>query len=143
DPALTARDVEVRRVARRVVLDRSGRCPAEAQVRRAVEVDGRTVAAAEVTDETPAALIDRLGAEGCSNVLIEAGPTLIGAMLGEGLIDEVVVYVGPRVIGDGDALPAVHLPGANVERIAEAMSLELESADAIEGDVCLRYVTRR
>ena len=49
----------------------------------------------------------------------------------------------PRVIGDGEALPAVCLPGAGVERIADAMSLGLDSAEAIEGDVCLRYVTRR
>ncbi|MEM6333763.1 MAG: bifunctional diaminohydroxyphosphoribosylaminopyrimidine deaminase/5-amino-6-(5-phosphoribosylamino)uracil reductase RibD [Planctomycetota bacterium] len=142
DPALTAREVDVRRIARRVVLDRSGRCPAEAQVRQAVEIEGRAIAPAEVTDESPTALIDRLGAEGCSNVLIEAGPTLVSAMLGDGLIDELMVFVAPKVIGDDDALSAMSFPSLEVERIADAMRLTLESAEAIDGDVCLRYVTR-
>ncbi|MEM0915120.1 MAG: bifunctional diaminohydroxyphosphoribosylaminopyrimidine deaminase/5-amino-6-(5-phosphoribosylamino)uracil reductase RibD [Planctomycetota bacterium] len=142
DPRLTARGVEVRRVARRVVLDRSGRCPADALLRQADEVDGRAIPAAEVTGGTPGALLDRLGAEGCTNVLIEAGPTLVGAMLADGLIDQLDVHLAPKVLGDATALPAVHLPGGPVERIADATTLTLESATPIDGDICLRYLTR-
>ncbi len=44
-----------------------------------------------------AALYER----GCRRVLLEGGPTLAGAFLREGLVDEVVGYVAPKLLGAG------------------------------------------
>jgi len=46
----------------------------------------------------------------CNEVLLEAGPTLGGALLAAGLVDELVVYMAPRLLG-GDAKPLLELAG--------------------------------
>jgi len=142
DPSLTARDVEVRRVARRVVIDRSGRCPKGAKALREATVEGRVVPPAEVTSQTPSALLDRLGAEGCTNVLVEAGPGLMGAMLHEGLIDEAWAFIAGRITGATDALPIAAMPGRPIGRIADALPLTLESVERVGDDVWCRYLTQ-
>ena len=48
--------------------------------------------------------------EDCNELLVEAGPTLSGDLLSRGLVDEVVLYLAPHLIGDaGRGL--FHLPG--------------------------------
>ncbi|KOR28661.1 hypothetical protein TI04_10490, partial [Achromatium sp. WMS2] len=44
-----------------------------------------------------------------NEVLIEAGPTLAGAAIESGLVDELVIYIAPHLMGD-DAMGAFHLP---------------------------------
>ena len=46
----------------------------------------------------------------CNEVLVEAGPTLGGALLAAGLVDELVIYMAPRLLG-GDAKPLLELAG--------------------------------
>lgn len=48
-----------------------------------------------------AALLQGLADAQCNEVLIEAGATLAGAFLQAGLIDELLVYMAPTVMGDG------------------------------------------
>ncbi|MSQ20980.1 MAG: bifunctional diaminohydroxyphosphoribosylaminopyrimidine deaminase/5-amino-6-(5-phosphoribosylamino)uracil reductase RibD [Betaproteobacteria bacterium] len=45
-------------------------------------------------------LLDELGRRGWNEIHIEAGNKLNGSLLREGLIDELVVYLAPSVIGD-------------------------------------------
>lgn len=47
---------------------------------------------------------------GVNDLLIEAGPTLLGAVLGAGLIDEGVVYMAPSLIGNGRPLAEFNIP---------------------------------
>jgi diaminohydroxyphosphoribosylaminopyrimidine deaminase/5-amino-6-(5-phosphoribosylamino)uracil reductase len=47
-----------------------------------------------------AAVIERLAALEVNDVWVEAGPELNGALLVAGLIDELIVYVAPRLFGD-------------------------------------------
>lgn len=47
-----------------------------------------------------AALVAELARDDCNEVLFECGPTLAGAMVREGLFDEIVFYVAPRLMGD-------------------------------------------
>jgi diaminohydroxyphosphoribosylaminopyrimidine deaminase/5-amino-6-(5-phosphoribosylamino)uracil reductase len=46
------------------------------------------------------AMMDRLGELEINEVLVEAGPTLNGALFEAGLIDELVIYIAGRVLGD-------------------------------------------
>jgi diaminohydroxyphosphoribosylaminopyrimidine deaminase/5-amino-6-(5-phosphoribosylamino)uracil reductase len=46
------------------------------------------------------AVLDRLGELECNEVLLEAGPTLAGGFVRHGLVDEIVVYMAPVVLGD-------------------------------------------
>jgi diaminohydroxyphosphoribosylaminopyrimidine deaminase / 5-amino-6-(5-phosphoribosylamino)uracil reductase len=51
------------------------------------------------------AVLDRLGELELNEVLVEAGATLAGELLRQSLIDELLLYVGPRLLGpDGRAL---------------------------------------
>ena len=50
-----------------------------------------------------------LGDRGVNEVLIEAGPTLAGQALSEGVVDELVIYVAPHLMGDS-ARGLFHLP---------------------------------
>lgn len=49
----------------------------------------------------PAAALERLFAEGHGHVLLEGGATLAGAFLRAGLIDEIVCYLAPVLLGSG------------------------------------------
>jgi len=49
--------------------------------------------------DLPAVLRD-LAQRGCNEVLLEAGSTLNGAMLRAGLVDELLMYVAPQLLGD-------------------------------------------
>jgi diaminohydroxyphosphoribosylaminopyrimidine deaminase / 5-amino-6-(5-phosphoribosylamino)uracil reductase len=55
------------------------------------------------------ALVTLLAARGCNEVHVEAGPTLCGALFATGLVDELMIYVAPLLLGDS-ARPLLHLP---------------------------------
>ncbi len=59
------------------------------------------------------ALLEWLGEREINDVLVEAGPTLTGVMLQQGLIDEALLYVAPKLLGS-DAMPMASLPGFSV-----------------------------
>jgi diaminohydroxyphosphoribosylaminopyrimidine deaminase/5-amino-6-(5-phosphoribosylamino)uracil reductase len=55
------------------------------------------------------AALQRLAALECNEVLVEAGPTLAGSFVASGLVDEIVLYVAPTLLGEG-ARPAFAMP---------------------------------
>lgn len=67
----------------------------------------------------------------CNEVLLEAGPTLGGAMIKAGLVDELVVYVGAKLLGS-DALPLLTLPG--LREMKDHIGLELVDVHLVGGD---------
>jgi diaminohydroxyphosphoribosylaminopyrimidine deaminase/5-amino-6-(5-phosphoribosylamino)uracil reductase len=61
---------------------------------------------------------------------------VLGSFLDAGAIDEVHVFVAPRLAGGAAALTP--LGGRGVERIAEAMRLTGWEVEPIEGDLYIR-----
>lgn len=55
------------------------------------------------------AVLELLADRGCNEVQVEAGPTLCGALFAAGLVDELLLYVAPLLLGDG-ARALLHLP---------------------------------
>ena len=50
-----------------------------------------------------------LGDQGCNTILVEAGSTLSGALLTQGLVDELVLYMAPKMLGaEGRPLAAIY-----------------------------------
>ncbi|WP_348759940.1 bifunctional diaminohydroxyphosphoribosylaminopyrimidine deaminase/5-amino-6-(5-phosphoribosylamino)uracil reductase RibD [Candidatus Methylocalor cossyra] len=157
DPELTARLPEMAETIvqpARVVLDSRGRLPASA---RLAAVPGRVIvlgvaparsvpggvefhtlpAGEDGRVDLPAAL-DWLGQAEFNEVLVEAGPTLNGALLRAGLVDEWVVYLAPVVLGDaGRGL--FHLPA--LTRMADRHELSLRDVRQVGRDV--RMVFRK
>lgn len=71
-----------------------------------------------------------------NEVWLEAGPTLSGAMLQQGLMDELILYVAPKILG-ADAKPLFELYG--IHDLDQAMSLRLQEAVTLGEDVRLRF----
>ena len=86
-----------------------------------------------------AAVMELLQAENCNRVMVESGPTLAGALLKAQLIDEILLYMAPLVLGS-DASPLWSLKGP------EAMpspAFELVQSRKLGDDLQLRYVQRQ
>lgn len=67
------------------------------------------------------------------SVLIEGGPTLAGAFLREGLVDRVVGYLAPALLGAG----AAALGPAGVSTISEIHRLEFAEVTPVGPDLKL------
>ncbi len=165
DPSLTVRldepaPPEGWRQPLRVVLDPNLSTPPEA---RMLSLPGRTLLATAVREPTVAeplraagaevlqvpgragaldlhALLERLGGEEVNEALLETGATLSGAMLRAGLIDELVVYVAPHLMGDG-ARGLFHLPG--LESMVQRVELQIDEVRAVGEDWRIRARVRR
>ncbi len=81
----------------------------------------------------PHEALGRLFARGVRHVFLEGGPTLAAAFLTEGVVDEVVAYVAPLLLGRG--LPAVGDLG--IGTLADARHLDVLDVTTIgPGDTC-------
>ncbi|MBI2381607.1 MAG: bifunctional diaminohydroxyphosphoribosylaminopyrimidine deaminase/5-amino-6-(5-phosphoribosylamino)uracil reductase RibD [Gammaproteobacteria bacterium] len=83
-----------------------------------------------------AALLAELARRGANEVLVEAGAGLAGAFLQAGLVDELVVYLAPKLMGDG-ARGLMQLPG--LARMADAIALDLLDIRQVGTDIRLCY----
>ncbi len=146
DPRLTARDekgVPRERQPLRVVVDSHGRLPLRASLlsepgrtlvavssvscsrheslrRKGVEVE---LAPAGDGSVDLAELLRRLAGErDITSLLVEGGGALLGSLFDLGLVDKVVAFVAPTIIGGQGAASPVR--GVGVERMADALRLE-------------------
>jgi diaminohydroxyphosphoribosylaminopyrimidine deaminase/5-amino-6-(5-phosphoribosylamino)uracil reductase len=71
----------------------------------------------------------------CNQVLIEAGSRLAGEFLKAGLIDEMVVYMAPKLMGS-EGRPLASLPLTSME---QAIDLELVDSRMVGRDLRLIY----
>jgi diaminohydroxyphosphoribosylaminopyrimidine deaminase/5-amino-6-(5-phosphoribosylamino)uracil reductase len=86
NPSLDARDVPVVRQPRRIAFGR-GPLPDDSELE---------LRSGPLADELAA-----LGAEGVQSLLLEGGPTLAAAFLEADLVDKLLVFVAPRLSGEG------------------------------------------
>lgn len=152
DPTLTVRLDGDWRQPLRVVLDSDLRLPATAKLvdqsaasSLILTADTQTAASGPLAAagapiralpraaqglDLPAAL-RMLAGDGVNDVLVEAGTSLAGAFMAAGLVDELLVYMAPTVIGDaGRGL--MTLPG--VTHFADRHSLAITDMRAVGPD---------
>lgn len=122
DPQLTVRqrppdgeETLADRQPLRVLLDRRHRVPKSARIFD--DAAETLVLDTAVPRFALKALFDR----GVRHLLLEGGPTLAGAFLEAGLIDEVVAYLAPKLLGGGRPV----LEDAGITTMSEAVSLEV------------------
>ncbi|MFF7439077.1 bifunctional diaminohydroxyphosphoribosylaminopyrimidine deaminase/5-amino-6-(5-phosphoribosylamino)uracil reductase RibD [Streptomyces sp. NPDC008122] len=77
------------------------------------------------------ALLDALHARGVRSVLLEGGPTLAGAFLAAGAVDQVVGYLAPVLLGAGPAA----LADAGITTLTEALRLDVTETAHIGSDI--------
>lgn len=80
-------------------------------------------------------------AHGATNVLLEGGPGVMGSMMAQDLVDELAVFIGPKLLGDANHIAPVVWPGADgvVKQMAKTRELSLESVQKMGGDLLLKY----
>ncbi len=76
------------------------------------------------------ALMDALAARQANEILVESGPRLAGALLAAGLVDELIVYMAPALLGS-TARPLLELPLA---AMADKVSLDIKDLRQVGDD---------
>jgi diaminohydroxyphosphoribosylaminopyrimidine deaminase/5-amino-6-(5-phosphoribosylamino)uracil reductase len=163
DPLLTARleNESPARVATRIVLDSMAGLPSFSQLVRtapqyptliaagpeASEKDLRrlTAAGCEVLPfaapsryERLIQLLDELGRRRMTNVLVEGGGNLLGSLFDASQIDEVHIFIAPKLFGGVRARSPIR--GAGIEQVADALTLEGKQIQMLDDDI---YVSGR
>lgn len=161
DPALTARIGDKTHYPLRVVLDSTGRTPPSAKVYERAGKGALVVA----TDRAPREHLnayEKFGAEplvlaadangrpdlnemlaalherGVINVLVEGGGQVLGAFFDADLLEEIHLYIAPRLLGGGK--PA--FGGYGVDRLHEAERYWFDPPETLGPDTFLRGVKR-
>ncbi len=159
DPQLTTRlDGEDVRHPLRIILDSRGRAPLTARVFDP-ELPGRTLVI--TTDAMPkdthqaltnkgievlvlpadkgqvdlSALLYALGAREVTSVLVEGGSSVLGNFFAHRLVDKVLAFIAPMIIGGQKALTAVG--GLGVDRLADAWRLEEVEVTQVGADLLI------
>jgi diaminohydroxyphosphoribosylaminopyrimidine deaminase/5-amino-6-(5-phosphoribosylamino)uracil reductase len=136
DPCLTARDVPLRRRAKRIVLDTRLRLPLGCRLvetareiptliftsaERAKSPKGKRLQARGVQVEpcrtkggriSPRAVLSRLAQLEVTNLLVEGGPTILTSFFEDDVVDEAHVFTSPMLIGGRDAPSVIGGRGA-------------------------------
>lgn len=159
NPLLTARPAnlaDVKRIATRVVVDSAALISLESRlVQTAPDVPALLAAGEDATQdacnrltsagvevfrcrgsshaERIASLLDEMGRRRMTNVLVEGGSQLLGTMFDMRLVDEVHVFIAPKLAG-GTAAPGP-VGGAGIERMASALKLADITIEELDGDV--------
>jgi diaminohydroxyphosphoribosylaminopyrimidine deaminase/5-amino-6-(5-phosphoribosylamino)uracil reductase len=124
DPRLTVRDehdVPIERQPLRAVMGERDLDP----TRRIFDDAAETV---HLRTRDPEAALKDLFARDRQHVFLEGGPTLAAAFLRAGLVDEVVSYVAPMLLGDGRAA----VGDLGVRTIADAVHLPVTDVTVLE-----------
>lgn len=150
DPELTVRLAQGRHPLR-VVLDREARLPhthrvfnTEAPYLRAV-ASGRKQSESDIEVDSTAAglslpdLMQKLHQRGISSLLVEAGPRLAASLIKDGLLDEMLFFTAPVVLG-GDSQPSV--AGMDLASLSSAGRWTLRAAELFEGGDILTIYRR-
>jgi diaminohydroxyphosphoribosylaminopyrimidine deaminase/5-amino-6-(5-phosphoribosylamino)uracil reductase len=157
DPALNVRIPESDRQPLRVILDSHLRTPSDSRVinregrvlvvavtddpsrRQSLERQGVEIAIVPAFEGRPdlPAVLKLLAARGANEIWVEAGATLAGAFVSQGLFDELVIYLAPTLLGP-DARGLVALP--QLASLDARPALRFTGCRAVGDDLCITAV---
>ena len=153
DPRLDVRLVEAAGQPWRVVVDSRLETPADARI---VAPPGRVLLYAAIDDAARrqtleargveiaflpspggkvdlAAMVADLGARGINELHVEAGEKLNASLLAAGLVDELLVYVAPSLLGAGRGLAAL----GPIARLGDRLAFEFTDVERVGDDLRL------
>lgn len=157
DPAMTVRDLELAverngvstlRQPLKVVVDSRGQLPAKAAIRHqpgelllvTAGMDVAGVDTLQLPDERGQVdllkLLTHLAERQCNEVLVEAGAELAGAFVEAGLVDQLVIYMAPTLLGSA-ARPLLTLP---LNTMAEQQRLKIIDIRTVGDDLRITAV---
>src|SRR5215472_6974791 len=147
DPRLNVRALETTRQPIKVVVDRYGELPANARLLAGApvlvfsgeaprnswsgDVESVVLPGPDGRVDLPA-MLARLAERGINEVQVEAGAKLTGALLTAGLVDELLLYLAPCLLGD-PARGMFDLP-APLTSLSDRFALRIDSVERIGDD---------
>lgn len=152
DPALTVRHLETIRQPDRVILDSRLSISAKARVFddsaqaylfTATNIEGRKqldgISNLEIISCQGeggqvglTSMLKECAKRQMNTILVEAGPRLTGNFLRQRLVDELVVYLAPDLLGS-DALAMFHLPG--ITRLTDKIPMHITHSECLGPDL--------
>lgn len=157
DPRLDVRDVATPRQPHLVIVDSQLQTPLEARLlsipnrtcliytasgdpEKTAALEGRSATVVHLPNPQGkvdlGAMLQDLGRRAINELHVEAGHKLNGSFLREGLVDELLLYLAPRLLGPGLGMAQT----APLQALADGTALEYVSVDRIGPD--LRIVAR-
>ena len=159
DPQLTVRSGggkggTMKKQPLRVIVDGKGRTPPSARVfhetgetilatsggldkitRQNLTASGAELLDLPGTDDSVdmEGLLKGLGSRGITSVLVEGGGVLLGSLFDAGLVDKVIAFIAPVIVGGAKARTAV--AGSGFEKMLEACRLERVKTETFGADV--------
>ena len=129
----------------RMVLDSKGRAPADARIfagGEATVISTENIALGESTQVVVlgsdaggrvdiGAWVKYLGEQSFNEIMVEAGPTLSGALLKGGWVDRLIIYQAPKLLGDD----ARAMAAMTFSALAEAPEFEINEVTRVGPDL--------
>ena len=158
DPLLTTRLPEGGHDALRVIVDRDLETPETARLFHSSSEAGTLILTSERASEERAgrlraqgaevvrladvgdaldmtAVLMQLGRRGVQHVLVEGGSRLNASLWRAGLVNRLMLFIAPKILGGGDGVPL--FAGVGVPRMAEALPLSRVRMTPVEDDVLI------
>lgn len=110
----------------RIVVDSSRKCSGNEKI---FQLPGETMIHSERVNQS---LFEHLGSMEINNVLVESGPRMNGALLESDLIDELIIYMSPCILGS-DAKDMFDFPV--IEKLSDRYSFAVHHLDKIGADM--------
>jgi len=95
------------------------------------EIEAKTI---QIERHNPAKTLGELWSIGVKSVWVEGGPRVASEFLKAGLVDEIIVYLAPMLLGGNN----VSLQDIGVESMAGAIGLEIVENKMLGRDIYLR-----
>ena len=129
----------------RMVLDSKGRTPADARILAGSETTVITTENIALSEPSQVvvlgadargrvdigAWLQHLGEQSFNEIMVEAGPTLSGALLKGGWVDRLIIYQAPKLLGDD----ARAMAAMNFSALTEAPEFEINEVTRIGKDL--------
>ncbi len=165
DPSLTTRLTNKGNDAIRIIVDSSLRIPLNSTVLNISSPKKTIIATTEKADKTKLKalnnmkniqviitpikeskvdlvyLFDWLGNEGIDSVLIEGGSELNFSALKEGLVDKVIIFIAPKILGGKNSKSPVG--GHGFEKLEDAVLLNDINIRTFEDDIMIEAYVRK
>lgn len=162
NPSLTVRLPNGSTNPVRVILDTNLRTPIDAKVIKDNEAETwifigekvtekekmpyikhKKVTVIQVDDEQLSVrnILQVLGDKGVTSLFVEGGEAINGSFLEEGQINQLLLYVAPKIIGGKGA--ASSFAGVGFQTIAETLSLDIKTVEMIDKDIKIVAVPQK
>lgn len=151
DPQLTVRAIETSRQPKKILIDSHLEVSLNAKLfdgsevlifcatadpEKLAQLADKNAIVVQLPDERGkvdlSAMAQELGTRGCNEVLVEAGTKLNGSLLSANLVDEMLVYLAPHLLGD-NARGMFGLP--EIATLSERRELAIQEVRQIENDI--------